>query len=193
MRKIPEFALLAALAIFSLYSCASVKQGLKMEPIPASLPTSASPLLAIDGKVLSAADYQGGQSFSFTKTVKNPIRNKSDLVIKLGDDLERVKREKGGNAIVNLRFQVMDVDTGAVGWIAVERSLGVDALLLGLTVVGYSGDFNKYDAQSQSSLKSFLLVTGGGGAALLAGSFLHEAVGTVNYTYQVDGEVVTLK
>lgn len=183
-----------ALSGLVLQSCATLDQRLTLKPIPADLPVSATSSLLVGQTVVPPGDYGTPIPLSLTKTLAIPLKTR-EAELDLYPDLKAAAVEKGGNAVAGLRISLKNVDSSAYGWVSLERQLGFLTALTGgmlyyfvASATGGSGGA-AVPAGAEEAKMAFLGTTAAG-LALIGGSFLHENLGKVVYTIDLQGQVV---
>jgi hypothetical protein len=184
IRKLRRVVAIVAAAF--LVSCAMLEHTIHIAPLPADLPVSASATLFVDGLLYTAADFSVVKEFAFEKLVTAKLKSRQ-IDAMLSDDLARIAREAGGNAIVGLKIVTLEIDSTALTLVWAERYAGVMALGAGGALLALPSALYG-PPTTESVLYSVALL--GTGAALLGGSFLHESLGAMRYWFQVSGTVV---
>ncbi len=190
MKKDRLSTLAAALIVvpfLTLVSCASIQQSVKIAPLPAGLPVSASQSLYVDGQTIGPSDMQVLKEFSYDKAFSSRMKAR-EVELSLSEDLVRLAEEAGGNAIVKLKIAVLGLQSSDMTLIWLERYTGSIAAIGGIGFLG--GPLINGSSDHQPDAMTLGAVLLAGGAALIGGSFLHESVGTVSYSFHVSGTVV---
>lgn len=180
-------ACVAAL-LLALSSCAVLQQTVKITPLDRGLPVSATGSLFVDGATIDASGFQVVKEFTYDKAFSAKLKQK-EVELMLSEDLAKLVREAGGDAIVNLRIATLRIVTNDLTWVWFERYMGTLAITGGLVYLLSPMYFGG------SASTDFVLVgaaLAGGGAALIGGSFLHESLGSSNYSFRISGTVVKL-
>lgn len=178
----------AAALLLALSSCAMLQQTVKIAPLDRGLPVSATGSLFVDGVAIDASSFQVVKEFTYDKAFSAKLKQK-EVELMLSEDLARLAREAGGDAIVNLKIATLRIETNDLTWVWFERYMG--AIVIGGSLVYL---LSPQDFGSTAST-DFVLVgaaLAGGGAALIGGSYLHESLGHANYSFRISGTVVKL-
>lgn len=177
-----------ALISVGLSSCASVSQRLDIAPLPPGLPVSASSSLFVGGKVIPDSRLKVIKQFSYIKYFSARM-SKREVELDLSSDLRRIAKEAGANAITGLKIQVLSIHS-PVGWIAVERSIGVTAMFIGAVGTALIVENTPHGGSSLDSGVLYPIALGGVGLAILGGSWLHSVYGNVGYSMRIEGNAV---
>jgi len=173
------------LSVVLVSGCASMNQSMKMAPLGTNYPVSASSSLFVGGKTISGEGLHSAKDFEFMKYY-SPKMTEREVQLDLADDLTRIIEQNGANAIIKLRVSVENIDTGAIGWISFERSGGVLIVLGGGALVG----FGAIGGPAAQGIETAGIITSIAGAAIFAGSWLHQSLATVGYSVKIDGTTV---
>ncbi len=182
---LPVAAIMAVCSL-ALVSCASIDQTVKIAPLPAGLPVSGSQSLYVDGRTVDPSQMQVLKEFSYDKAFSSRMKAK-EVELMLSEDLVRLAQEAGGNGIVKLKIAVLGVQSTDMGLIWLERYVGSLSAVVGISLMLQPGTS---DGSSSQSMTTGGAIMAGAGVALVGGSFLHESVGTVNYSFHISGTVV---
>jgi hypothetical protein len=180
---IPILALL-----LSISACASMDQTMKIAPLGMNYPVSASSSLYVGEQTLSEDQLHQAKHFEFMKYF-SPKMAEREVQLDLAADLTKVIDENGANAITKLEISVEDIHADALTWIEFERATGVTIAITGAAVFAgvASNATNTSGAQSVEEVAAIMTAAG---AAIFAGSWLHRAFATVDYTIKISGTTV---
>jgi hypothetical protein len=178
----------AALAAVLLASCAFVEQSVRLAPLSSQYAISASSSLWVNGKTVAEADMTKVKDFQFTKFYTVKLKEK-ELVYDLSLDLKNLLEEAGANGAINLQVKVNAIDTRVVNWIAVERYTGLLVGGTGLAIIGVLAN-TSYGLGADSDAWGWGIGFAAVGAALFGGSFIHESLATIGYSFEIAGTAV---
>jgi len=103
--------LAAALTSVGCYSTSNVA---RMPPLETSYPVSASPsYVSVDGTIVDPSEYRVVDSFGFERQVAGPRHTDSDTTLHLEPDLDRIVHKAHGDAVTQLKVDVIDYDPGS--------------------------------------------------------------------------------
>jgi hypothetical protein len=177
-----------ASALLLVASCASISQTLRIAPLPGDYPVSASSSLLVGGQTIPESDLRFVKDFHFTKYF-SPKMTRRDMQLDLAEDLKEILDQADANAIIRLKISVANIDTSNVSWVMVERYTGSLMLGTGVAIWGFYGTYGSSpDVTNAVGAAVGVTIVG---AALLAGSWLHESLGTIGYSVDIDGTAVT--
>lgn len=162
-----------------------------------SFPVSASSsYVDAAGRVVSRADYDvAGHELALHLVVEAPILEQTSVRLGLEPDLDAFVRDRGGDAITNLRVETTAIDPGGHGRFAGCLYLSIPTGLLGALVTGLGViSFVSPKTSGESSAGAFVLV----GTGLVALSALATFVDLKlarpdSWTISVHGDVVKRK
>ena len=108
------------------------------------------------------------------------------LDLDLSGELKRILDENGADALVELKFQLVEVNTAPLSWMSIASSFAV----LGAGWLGY-GIY--YQLAEDPDILAFT-ISGGSSAALGLGAyFILQATGRIVYVYEVSGKAVRIE
>jgi len=176
--------------LFGFFSCAGYDREVVINPVSEELPVSSSSGLWINSEVYDSSRYEIVHTFSTVLSSKQPLRGDT-IPIELDGPLEELRAEYQGDAVVDLRIELLDVRSLDNTLITMERYVGAIGVL---GAAGYLYMLNSWDVGNKEDLPiAETAIFGGASAALFGGSYLHQQFGSMKYSYKLDGKIVRLK
>jgi len=132
--------------------------------------------------VVTENSFQKSEAFMFTKNYSLPMKAKEGN-IDVKNDINSLIKGSEFNGVTQLKFDIKDINTSSVPWVAIERDLS-------FLCVGFGGLALTSIASMPRSDNAYLILASsffGAGAALLGISFIHEHFGNVDYIIDISG------
>lgn len=165
-----------------LVSCASVDQRMSLAPIDTDIPVSATKQLYVNGNVIKENSFQKSEAFTLTKKYSLPMKVKEGS-IELKNEINSLIKGGEYNGVTELKFNIKEIDTSAVPWVALERDFS-------FLCAGFGGLALASMASMPRSDNAYIILASsffGTGAALLGISYIHEHFGNIEYTIDISG------
>src|SRR5208283_47003 len=176
-----------ACAALLLGGCATMNQSIHVVPLGMNYPVSASSALYVGGQTLSEGQLVPVKDSEIMKYF-SPKLTEKEVQLDLATDLSKVIAENNAKGIIKLRIEVENIDTGALSWISFERSGGVLLAVGGASLAAFGGALST--GGSSQGVVTAGIITTVAGAAMFAGSWLHQSLATVGYSVKIDGTAV---
>ena len=186
MRRYLHTLLALLLSLVILASCATFEQTVSVLPIDAGFPVSVSAAFLVQDRIYQPGAYRVIEEFSFRSTVESPVRGMDTLDLDLSGDLRRILDETGADALIDLKFQLVEANTAPLSWMSIASSFAV----LGAGWLGY-GIY--YQLAEDPDILAYT-ISGGSTATLGLGAYvLLQATGRIVYVYEVSGKAVRIE
>lgn len=170
--------------ILALCSCASLHQRVELDKVSTGVPISASKSIVMaDGRVVSDDAALSKEAFTINKEVRVPMKAK-DAKVDITEDLNKELKGSGCSAVSELKFDLTNIDDSVVEWVSFERGLGAFTAFVG---VGFAAIASELPSGQGGGDYLPAVIVAASGAGIFGLSYLHENLGSVDYTIQLTG------
>ncbi len=167
-------------------SCVTFEQRVLVRPVSDDFPVSASSSIYWNGRVYTSEDYSVVRGFEYSAVLESPVLGRETIELDMSDDLAGMLHGTGADGVVNLTFELLNIDKGPLALMDISQMV----IGIGLGNLGYG-----IYVQLVENPDLIAITLGGAGATALGlgGYFLARATGKITYVYRVSGTLVSLE